>query len=404
MRGGHNYLFSSEHGHDTFARQIMSACAEVDRLGEDRILGTDPAALTSYFCEKYSVDVPTLDIDNLVAEEHERPLQTFDQFRAQMVTVPGVAFDFELPFSGDPQLFKIRPAAHDMNPPVAVIAGNVIRFSVAMREADAAVVKGEVDKLVRSIERYLAWHRELWANFPADLAREVRQRIDLRRERLMKQKSAAAALADYGIKLREKPGDARTYVPPAIKQQIQPKLPPMRPARPPEPTLDDAQYEIILGLLRDAGHSIEQSASRMRELDEEALRDIFLVPLNAHFGSATGEAFNHLGKTDILIRHEGGNLFVAEFKIWGGEKRFLATIDQLLGYLTWRDTKASMVIFNRNAGFTSVLAKIRDCAKTHPNFVRGPVHLDETSDRFEFSLPQDADRHVIISILSFDLG
>jgi hypothetical protein len=43
------------------------------------------------------------------------------------------------------------------------------------------------------------------------------------------------------------------------------------------------------------------------------------VQLNGQYqGQATGETFNHVGKTDILIRHENKNVFVAECKFWGG--------------------------------------------------------------------------------------
>ena len=142
----------------------------------------------------------------------------------------------------------------------------------------------------------------------------------------------------------------------------------------------------------------------MRDLEEEALRDIVLVPLNSHFGTATGEAFNFSGKTDVLIRQQGGNLFVAEFKIWAGEKHFIDTIDQLLRYLTWRDTKAAIVVFNRNVGFSSVVAKIRAATLTHSAYVSGPIRLDETSDRYRFALPNDPEREVTIAILAFDLG
>jgi hypothetical protein len=58
-------------------------------------------------------------------------------------------------------------------------------------------------------------------------------------------------------------------------------------------------------------------------------------------GQATGETFNFQGKTDILIRVEGKNVFIAECKFWKGEKALLATLDQLLSYLSWRDTKAA---------------------------------------------------------------
>lgn len=61
-------------------------------------------------------------------------------------------------------------------------------------------------------------------------------------------------------------------------------------------------------------------------------------------------------------------------------------------------------MFNRNADFTAVVQKMRDLVKSHPRYLSGPVSLDETSDRYVFSLPQDSGRKVTVSLLAFDLG
>ena len=34
--------------------------------------------------------------------------------------------------------------------------------------------------------------------------------------------------------------------------------------------------------------------------------------------------------------------------MWHGKKRFLDAIDQLFSYTTWRDTKVSLIVFNRS--------------------------------------------------------
>jgi hypothetical protein len=73
-----------------------------------------------------------------------------------------------------------------------------------------------------------------------------------------------------------------------------------------------------------------------------------------------------------LIRAEGRNVFIAECKFWGGEKQFLETIDQLLSYLSWRDTKAAVIIFNRNANFSDVLKKITEIAPKHKCYKQPP--------------------------------
>ena len=67
---------------------------------------------------------------------------------------------------------------------------------------------------------------------------------------------------------------------------------------------------------------MERSPSAFESMGEEDLRTHFLVQLNGHYeGQATGETFNYEGKTDILIRTEGRNIFIAECKYWGGPKK-----------------------------------------------------------------------------------
>jgi len=92
---------------------------------------------------------------------------------------------------------------------------------------------------------------------------------------------------------------------------------------------------------------IERSPSAFKNMQEEDIRQHFLVQLNGQYeGQATGETFNLEGKTDILIRVEGKNIFIAECKFWKGPESLKKAIDQLLDYTTWRDTKTAIVVFN----------------------------------------------------------
>lgn len=100
------------------------------------------------------------------------------------------------------------------------------------------------------------------------------------------------------------------------------------------------------------------------------LRDSFRG-LNGQFeGAATGETFNFEGKTDILIRKDGRNLFIAECKFWSGAKAFHDTIDQLLKYLTWRDAKTAVLLFVRNVKISTVLDQIPKLLESHEGFLK----------------------------------
>ena len=90
---------------------------------------------------------------------------------------------------------------------------------------------------------------------------------------------------------------------------------------------------------------MERSPQTFAKLTEEEIRDFFLIQLNGHYqGNATGETFNGAGKTDILIRYKNANAFIAECKFWSGQKKMTETINQLMGYITWRDTKTAITI------------------------------------------------------------
>jgi hypothetical protein len=133
-------------------------------------------------------------------------------------------------------------------------------------------------------------------------------------------------------------------------------------------------------------------------------RRAFLVQLNGQYGgAATGETFNCQGKTDILIKEKGRNVFVAECKFWRGEKFFLDTINQHLSYLTWRDTRSAILIFNRNSSFSEVLEKIQAIIPTHELFNADLGKLDETSFRYSFCHPSDPTRLCVVSLLAFNV-
>ena len=65
--------------------------------------------------------------------------------------------------------------------------------------------------------------------------------------------------------------------------------------------------------------------------------------------------------TDICIEQENRAAFVAECKIWKGPAKLRKAIRQLDGYLTWRDSKASLIVFSKNKDFNSVVSSVRAC-------------------------------------------
>lgn len=149
---------------------------------------------------------------------------------------------------------------------------------------------------------------------------------------------------------------------------------------------------------------MERSPGAFANMGEEDLRQHFLVQLNAQYeGLATGETFNYEGKTDILIRYEGKNVFIAECKFWQGEKGLLEAIDQLLSYTSWRDTKTAILLFNRRKNFSAVLDKIPNTVRSYSCFKRELEIKGETEFRYVFNQPNDPNRELILTIIAFDV-
>ena len=205
--------------------------------------------------------------------------------------------------------------------------------------------------------------------------------------------------------MKERQDAPLTYVAPEVRRNITPSLPPASTAPyQPELALSIADYEHILSVIQNMAQVMELSPSAFTTMDEETLRSHFLVQLNGHYqGGATGETFNYEGKTDILIRAQGKNIFIGECKYWGGPKKLIDTIDQLLSYSSWRDTKVAVIIFNRNKNFSAVIDTIPSTVETHSNFKKYVGRLSETSFRYIFAHRDDPNREMTVTVMAFDV-
>jgi hypothetical protein len=171
-----------------------------------------------------------------------------------------------------------------------------------------------------------------------------------------------------------------------------------------EPTLDQAIYQEILQVIYDTGVVFERNPSIYKGKGEEDLRDYLLLQLTSQFGaegSATGETFNKTGKTDILIRYNTMNAFIAECKFWGGKERYFETITQLIEYLTWRDSKAAVIIFVKNKSFSEVLETIKNVTSEHPNFSGFISEQTKSWYNYRFHLSSSRNREIKLAVMLF---
>jgi hypothetical protein len=104
-----------------------------------------------------------------------------------------------------------------------------------------------------------------------------------------------------------------------------------------------------------------------------------------------------------MIRSGDRNIFIAECKFWNGPAKLTETIDQLLGYLSWRDSKTAILLFNRNKDFSKVLGTISEIVTAHPNFQKDEGKRGETGFRCAFRHKDDAAKILHMTVLAFDI-
>jgi len=359
---------------------------QIEAVDADRLLNTAVDDLATYFSQTFDVEVPTLLVDDRVVDQHEVKIDVsrdFDRMitdRSRPFYVAGSQVVVEVPFTGEAEGFKVRPNPYSLNPPVAEVRNSRVVFSISGTNLDADRVRAEINSRVEAIQSALTNLRSNSAGFGNALFEEAKRLIESRRAKLLAGRSMVASL---GFKMKERLGSPKTFAAPEVRRKLAPVMPTASAAPyAPEPAMSNDDYEHILNVMNNMTQVMECAPSAFMTIDEEALRSHFLAQLNGHYeGQATGETFNYEGKTDILIRSGGKNIFIAECKFWGGPKLLAETIDQLLGYSAWRDTKIAVVVFNRNKDFSRVLTSIAEVARSHPQYKRDLPGSTETAFR-----------------------
>ncbi len=126
--------------------------------------------------------------------------------------------------------------------------------------------------------------------------------------------------------------------------------------------------------------------------------------MNTHYqGTATGETFNKRGKTDIYIPFDNKFGYIGECKIWHGIKKFNEAIEQLFSYMTWRDTKTSLIIFNKDAkDFKKILETVNEDLMSN-KLCENSVKTKDNEWQCVFKKYGDSEERIKMNICIYDL-
>lgn len=407
-------FFRKENLLDFLEHRKLELKKEVERYDSNYILNVSEEDFCQCLISKYSLTPPKIYEDRIYVYNQEEvdidisrdPMRDILD-RSRPFYIKGVRVTIAVPFEGDGELFQYQPSTFTLNPPRGEIAGQEVHLLYEMVEHDAEKLKRMYQEELNKIKEYLKWVEHNVNSFNSELEWFGRQFISQRKKKLLDDLGLVRSL---GIPIKRREDMSKTYTIPSIRKK--PKFEPPKVSKgsfTPESVLALEEYENILEMIYNMALVMERSPRTFSRLKEEKIRNHFLMMLNAHYeGQATGETFNYGGKTDILIRVKGKNVFIAECKFWRGEKKLVEAIDQLLGYTSWRDTKTAILLFNKNQDFSLVLRKIAHIVRSHDCYKRkwslkSDTLKSETIFSYVFHQPEDINREIILTIMAFNV-
>lgn len=384
--------FAGESAVTMASRAAAAARKAVLDMGEELLL-RPPEDVVREVVEAHTLHVPVLHRDRMTMEQPE------DVRLAQPYLDRPLRVTFSIPFDGQPGLFDLRPSQLLIVPFEGKVRGQELRVTVEQVKPTKESLERERNKVIDQYLHELDVMRHDLRNHNDTLPQTVGDLVTSRREKLLGDRNLVASL-DVPVRRRE---DA--VLPVTVTRRIgvtRPSAPPSERFQP-EWEIKPQVYQAILTCTRSMGIVMERAPKLFAGLDEEDIRDFFLAQLNAVFqGDAMAEVFNSAGKTDILIRWDERNVFIAECKVWRGAAKLKEAIDQLLGYLGWRDTRCAILLFVHERSVTDIVDKADEALKKHGNFKRmADTGSGQLERRYVFHWPGDTRQELTLALQVF---
>lgn len=360
---------------DLVAEAVARAHFEPVAIGEEPVDG--------------GVDLTTIDMPD-----------AFDRGRPTKADATAVSGIWE--FTGSRDLFGYETSTHTMSSFAAKVDASTIELSVTFvgRDVQPDQARSALTNAVEPIRTMIGYANADVVPHNAKLEATMMAAVERRKAEVRGRRGLADGL---GFPLQR-----QAAAPQPVPLQRKPLTinPPSRSSSrtfADEPELADAQFNEALGVVCSTLLAMERTPSVASGKGEEDLRDQILVQLNGTFqtGGATGESFLQKGKTDILLSDGERHVLVGECKWWTGQSDCSKAIDQLLGYLTWRNVKATLILFIDRKDATAIIRKADDTVRGHPAFKRLGPRSTEPDRRLNYVLGHrdDMAREIQLAVL-----
>lgn len=394
----------------TFRNLLEKLENEIQSLDNEYVLKVSQTELENHYIDKVTIKPLILHTEKHYIEgQSGTQIDVSHDFRravfpGERAVVKGTRLDIAIPYEGDQILWRIKPSRFTLSAyPEIEIRDDLIVFSISFPDdsADSAGLKPKIENAINLLTDAVNNLKRDVENHNRSAPQQIKSAVQRKRQ-LAEATSGAVEALGIPIRRRDEP---LTFTVPTKRRETPVKRPEVstEPYKR-EPVLGEDEYQYILEIMRSMSLVIERNPDTFHAVDEETIRTHFLLQLNGHYeGNATGETFNASGKTDILIRVDNRNIFIAECKFWRGPKAFNDAIDQLMSYLSWRDIKCALLVFNKTKDSSAVRQKMHQVMESRQEY-NSTVSYDPNGDaRYVFVKESDPGREIIITTQLYDI-
>jgi len=382
------------HGTQWFSykqHRLAAAKKAVDKLQPAAVAASSDNELTAELMEQVGITPIVLHYDHMYRDDAVEIGIPFRGLDGDFIEVRGTRVVVHVPFTGDQELFRVSPSTIGSTAYGEVRQNEVLITWIGRAEYVLAQAPAHIDQALQGLRKCAGWSLQDCHGFNTEVRNQIGEWLRERRDHLQINQELGNVLD-----IPRRPNASALLVP--VPQRRRLAVASASKARSLDPQISDSDYAAIVEQLSSARHLIERLPETFAPMKEVALRDVLLLILNNNFGPAGGEVFSRAGKTDILIQHQEGAVFIAECKKWSGAAPFQRAVDQLLEYLVWRDTKAALILFVRERDVTSITDKATAEIAGHERYVRdgAPIGVVPT---FILHHEGDPQRHIRVALL-----
>jgi len=382
---------------------------KIDAFKNEEIMANDLEVLASNLYEEFRIE-PVEIMDEEFSKRHikqakiKKWIEPFyrDSYGREYAEVDGIVMIFYFPFTGEEDLFKYRASTFALGPypNISISQGFVsLRYEYSLKEMqgekakDSALKKLEHD--IKDIRDGISYANKDVESYNASLQKQALHFLE---EKKKKVESFFSVANMFEVPVK-KSAYAETHVP------LQRKIVPIAHEYKKEDiySISDANYADILATIKHMGSTYERTPRSYKDMKEEDLRNTLLAALNGtYLGGAVGEAFRNNGKTDICIEEKNRAAFVAECKMWTGQKAIADALKQLDSYLTWRDCKTALIYFVRKKDFLAILQTAEEALRAIPEMRQVQV-LDKNEFKCCMVSTQNPGQQIQVRVMLFNM-